>query len=249
MHLMPILMPVLIRVFYPYVPTELLVVNDKAAALQQLHDIVSNKRYRTWQPILERIMLKHVELSVEMKQARLAKDALLQFKNVCQNTNIASLDTVIRHLLALAQARVDNAQESSAARQLAAVQIADLDEGDSPETVLMRSVTGEDSKDRTDREVVAPWLRFLWETYRLALDVLRNNSKLEALYHVRTRTRERAARKAGRERAAREREGRARAGRDRGQGQAEARRMPARPNECPNRTQPNPTQPTCPNMP
>ena len=163
---------------------ELLAVKDRTTALQQLHDVVSNKRYRSWQPVLEKIMLKHVELSVEMRQARLVKDALLQFKNVSQNTNISSLDLVIRHLLQLSQARVDEAQQSSAAKQVSA-QLGDLDEGDAPEAILMRFVTGEDTKDRTDREVVAPWLRFLWETYRLALDVLRNNSKLEALYHVR----------------------------------------------------------------
>lgn len=48
----------------------------------------------------------------------------------------------------------------------------------------MRTVTDEDTKDRTDREFVTPWLKFLWDTYRTALDVLRNNTKLELLYKV-----------------------------------------------------------------
>jgi len=165
---------------------ELLAVDNKTAALQQLHDIVTNKRYRSWQPVLERIMLRHVELVVEMKQARLAKDALLQFKNVCQNSNVASLEGVIRRLVELAQARVDSAQKSSDEKQQAVKQLADLEEGETPEEVLMASVTGEATKDRADRELVAPWLRFLWEVYRLALDVLRNNVKLEQLYHVRS---------------------------------------------------------------
>lgn len=60
--------------------------------------------------------------------------------------------------------------------------IQDLDEDASPEDIMLSYVSGDKSKDRTDREVVTPWFRFLWESYRSVLEILRTNPKLEQLY-------------------------------------------------------------------
>ncbi len=60
----------------------------------------------------------------------------------------------------------------------------DLEAAETPESIMMNTVSQEESKERTDRQVVTPWLRFLWEAYRNALDTLRNNSRLEGLYQV-----------------------------------------------------------------
>ncbi len=42
-------------------------------------------------------------------------------------------------------------------------------------SLLLSAVTGADAHDRADRTVLSPWLRFLWESYRQCLELLRNN--------------------------------------------------------------------------
>ena len=49
-------------------------------------------------------------------------------------------------------------------------------------SLMLATVSGEDSQDRADRTVLTPWVKFLWEVYRHVLDILKNNNKVEKLY-------------------------------------------------------------------
>lgn len=49
--------------------------------------------------------------------------------------------------------------------------------------MLLSFVSGEDTQDRTDRVMLTPWVKFLWEAYRNVLELLRNNARVEKLYH------------------------------------------------------------------
>lgn len=44
-------------------------------------------------------------------------------------------------------------------------------------------MSGAATQDRMDRTVLSPWLRFLWDSYRNCLDMLRNNILVEEIYH------------------------------------------------------------------
>jgi translation initiation factor 3 subunit A len=124
-------------------------------------------------------MYKYVDLAVEMKQARKIKDALINYRNACQQVNVTSLGDVIEYLVEVASSK---AEEASQEAQAIVGDIGDLEAEDSPEEMILSFVSGEKSADRTDREVVMPWFKLLWETHRNVLDVLRNNSRLEGLY-------------------------------------------------------------------
>ncbi|PPR85528.1 hypothetical protein GOBAR_AA35166 [Gossypium barbadense] len=160
---------------------ELINVGQKQDALQALHNLITSKRYRAWQKPLERIMFKYVELCVDMRKGRFAKDGLIQYRIVCQHVNVSSLEEVIKHFMHLSTQKAEQARSQAEALE-EALDVDDLEADKRPQDLMLSYVSGEKGKDRSDRELVTPWFKFLWETYRTVLEILRNNSKLEALY-------------------------------------------------------------------
>ncbi|GJE94121.1 hypothetical protein PsYK624_102890 [Phanerochaete sordida] len=156
-------------------------VGQTHAALQSLTEMFSSKRFRST-PLasLEPIMLRFVELCVDMRKGRTAKEGLMQYKNIAQNTSVQSIEVVINRFIQLADAKVQEAQEK--ADKVVAVDVDDLEASETPESILLGAVSGDQSKDRTDRALVTPWLKFLWESYRTALETLKNNARLEVVY-------------------------------------------------------------------
>lgn len=69
---------------YFHVFTEFLEVGKKQPALDVLYDVIKSKKHRTWQKIHEPIMLKYLELCVDLRKSHLAKEGLYQYKNICQ---------------------------------------------------------------------------------------------------------------------------------------------------------------------
>lgn len=163
-------------------------IGNKAGALNLLHDVLSQRRIKTWQKSYESIMLKYIDLCIELLDHARGKDGLHQYRNMCQAQAPGSLEVVIKHYVDLAEARTDAAASVAAARA-EAEKVKDLENEQTPETLMMSTMIEASEKDRSDREVLLPWLKFLWETYRSVLDILRSNSKLELVYH---RTAERA---------------------------------------------------------
>jgi translation initiation factor 3 subunit A len=174
---------------------ELIGVDQKQAALSILHEHVTSKRTRNSTiAALEPVMLLFVELCVELRKGKSAKDGLYNYKNTSQNTNVATIELVFRKFIELAEGKVTEAQAKAdeVSAQGAAgedadttlANVTDLEAMETPESILLSTVSGEQSKDRTDRAIVTPWLKFLWETYRTVLDIFKNNARLEVMYQT-----------------------------------------------------------------
>ncbi|KAK2180443.1 hypothetical protein NP493_443g06025 [Ridgeia piscesae] len=152
---------------------EFIDVGKKQRALDALYDVIKSKKHRTWQKIHEPIMEKYLQLCVDLKKSHIAKEGLYQYKNICQQGD------VIRKYLQLAESKTEAAREES---HQAVIDVDDLDVIQTPENLLLSAVSGEDSQDRNDRAILTPWVKFLWESYRQCLDLLRNNNSVEKLY-------------------------------------------------------------------
>lgn len=93
---------------------ELVAVGQRGSALQTLHDVITSKRHRTWQKVLEQIMFRYLDLCVELKKGRYAKDGLIHYRNVCQQVNVSSLEEVIKYFLKSATNKAEDAQSKAA---------------------------------------------------------------------------------------------------------------------------------------
>jgi len=159
-----------------------LAVGKKQAGLEVLIDLLRSKKHRSYTKDHDDIINVYLDITIDLKKSQQAKEGLYQFKNISQSVCPKSLENVIVRFLEKSESRTEEARLQS--QQIAERRVEDLDLMDQPENMLMKAVTGEKTQDRTDRLVLTPWLKFLWESYRQVLDLLRNNTRVEKLYHT-----------------------------------------------------------------
>mmetsp|Transcript_7673 Transcript_7673/g.11534 ORF Transcript_7673/g.11534 Transcript_7673/m.11534 type:complete len:968 (+) Transcript_7673:90-2993(+) len=163
---------------------ELIAIGNFNGALDLLQGIFATRKYKTWQIAYEALMMKFIELCIDLQRPREIKDGLHQYRNMTQQQAPNSLEIIINYLIDISENRATNARlKANAISAVEVKQIGDLEAEASPESIMLSTMTEEGGKERTDREVVVPWLKFLWEAYRTVLDILKTNTKLEQVYH------------------------------------------------------------------
>lgn len=159
---------------------ELLAADRKDAALQILNESLTAKKNKQWQPEMEVLITLLLDVCIKTANFKMAKDALHQYRSVCQTQaqNLLSLEKVLLEFLSKVDAMVKEANES-ATKTVAKT----LSEAESIESIILRTVSGDDLSERTKKLAVNPSQKFMWESYRAVLDLIRNKPKLEGLYH------------------------------------------------------------------
>jgi translation initiation factor 3 subunit A len=135
-------------------------------------------------------MITYLNLCLKLHKSREAKDGLHQYRNLSQSQAPGSLEKVIRYLMEQAEKKCMEAKISADA----VPDIGDSgggggDDDDhfgatSPQAILLSTMSADPAKTQRDSTLLMPSLRFLWETYRTVLDILKSNSKLEHVYHA-----------------------------------------------------------------
>jgi len=160
---------------------EFMKVGKPSRALDTLYDVIKSKKrnHQYSEKLIEEIMFKYLELCVDLKKSHVAKEGLFQYRNMCQSVNVASLASVVQGYLNMAEKRTEAARQESVDK----VEVDDLDNIATPEMIMLSAVSGEGAQDRSDRTILMPWVKFLWESYCQCLELLRTNSRVERLYH------------------------------------------------------------------
>ena len=81
--------------------------------LSVMQDVITSKRHRTWQKVLEQIIIRYIDLCVLLKKGREAKDGLIHYRNVCQQVNVSSLEEVIKYFLKSATDKAEEAKSKA----------------------------------------------------------------------------------------------------------------------------------------
>ncbi|XDT06965.1 PCI domain profile [Nakaseomyces glabratus] len=163
---------------------ELISVNEKPAALQSLYEFITARRIRYATPSqVEPIVFKFLELGVELKKGKLIKDALYQYKKLVHGSaeGLVSVGAVLRKFIDYVETKLASEQAKAEEKQKEEVSD-DLEGGVTPENLLSSVYEADHSVAGFNDEALNSWMRFSWESYRTALDLLRNNSQLEITY-------------------------------------------------------------------
>ncbi|WVQ82302.1 eukaryotic translation initiation factor 3 subunit A [Cryptococcus sp. DSM 104549] len=155
-------------------------------AFDNLVEVFQSKRFKqTPINVLEPIALKFVDLCVALNRKAHARTGLVVYKSAAQTTNIASIEKVLNHFIAQAEARLAAAVEQAKTEVAALpdVPVVDDDLPLQPASLMLDCfVDNAGDRERIERRLIAPAQKFCWDAYDICLDISKSNDRLEIIY-------------------------------------------------------------------
>eukprot|EP00466_Bigelowiella_natans_P011152 jgi/Bigna1/47773/estExt_Genewise1.C_180020 len=152
-------------------------INEAQKALDHLEKLLGSKRHRSWVKTHEKIMLLYIEHAVNLRKSM--RFVFIQYRMIASKHG-PSMAAITRFFRDLVEKKAAEAK-AEAVKAGDAVDNVELEE--TPESIMLKAVSGEDAKARKDRKILVPWLKYVWESYRTILDTLKSNGELQELYH------------------------------------------------------------------
>ncbi|EEA05082.1 uncharacterized protein CMU_041540 [Cryptosporidium muris RN66] len=162
---------------------ELRSIGQDETALQLLHSVVNHRRFRVhgWDSSQELMMIQYIALSVDLQRPRMAREGLHQYRYVTHQSNVGSLGKVIVEFRNRAEEQLQSVKNECTDCMDPSLIRENLEQEETPESLLLASLQIErrGAKEKKLHET----LRFMWETYKMILDIIRLTPKLERTYH------------------------------------------------------------------
>jgi len=149
---------------------------DKTA-FKLLHDfIISAKRRGQWTIVFEKIMTLYLNLAIKLGNFSMIRDGLAQYRYMSQTSNINSLELIIIYY----RDRMESLFYEKLARfsEGKLIEMEDIDNEDSPENLFLTSI---DLKSKCEREEIKSFMKNLWDSYKIIIEIVRTNNKLEEI--------------------------------------------------------------------
>ena len=155
---------------------ELLKKKDDESALIIINDFLSNNKKKIWSKSMEELIIKFVELAINQNKLKYLKEALNFYRGLSQVTNIDSFVSVLTETKKIVEDKFIQALKNYKGIK---VDINDLDNDEDNSNDIFSSESVSSSKEKEDLIISQ---KFIWETYKILLDITKTNSKLFTLY-------------------------------------------------------------------
>ncbi|KAJ3443913.1 eukaryotic translation initiation factor 3 theta subunit [Anaeramoeba flamelloides] len=168
-----------------------LVVGSTANALNVLRDFILDRASKTWELAYETLMIKYVDLCVLLKHTDSVSKVFHQYRNICHQANIISLEKVIFHFLEIIEERI----KEEMVKQNITSETLERSK-DREETYLLAqfgsgSLTHDQGSfdkihkrlvDKEDLKQFQVWCQYIWKIYHYMIENIKFTQYLEDLY-------------------------------------------------------------------